>query len=461
MIRRILGIIFLSVVLCQVLHAQDTRKLVLKTQDLSSTRGLLARDGANYGMLKLFSSTYPTTNSALTSQTLWIGGNKRIDSIGQGFFKETTIIESATNAVLKLDSATHAGLEIDRGNNSSRTATVRFQTNGSTNFEMGLDNNAPVDAFIIGNSGQATRYLTIESGGNVGIGTSDPLLTLTSSNLNYAGLGVSGMELSGATHTAFAVEGGSSARLELIDRGATSGQQWLQIITDGGVSTLRALANNASVTSTFLTGINSSGFVGFGTTGPDRRVDILDASNPQARFTYTDGSVYTDVQTNSSGYFGILPSGSRVGINNSAPTTALDVTGGGYISQSLTVGGDIQFSGAGGTVKAFSDDVTIPAADSSNHNLTIPVYGGAPGVAQGVVTIYDSGSTKATSYTFVVAPDPSAGTATGSATIIKDTSSGAFDVSFDNAGNVLTVVVNLTGANVGSTTARVVGFCAQ
>ncbi|NTW13692.1 MAG: hypothetical protein HGA31_01535, partial [Candidatus Moranbacteria bacterium] len=41
--------------------------------------------------------------------------------------------------------------------------------------------------------------------------------------------------------------------------------------------------------------------LGLGTAGPDRRLDILDASNPQLRLTYTDGSVYTDFQTTSGG----------------------------------------------------------------------------------------------------------------------------------------------------------------
>ena len=52
-----------------------------------------------------------------------------------------------------------------------------------------------------------------------------------------------------------------------------------------------------------------NGNVGINTTGPDRKLDILDASNPQLRLTHTDGSVYTDLQTDSSGHFAITPSG--------------------------------------------------------------------------------------------------------------------------------------------------------
>ncbi len=66
----------------------------------------------------------------------------------------------------------------------------------------------------------------------------------------------------------------------------------------------------------------SSGKIGIGTTGPDRKLDVLDASSPQLRLTYTDGSVYADLQTNSSGYLNLLPSGNRVvlGVTGGTPT---------------------------------------------------------------------------------------------------------------------------------------------
>lgn len=38
------------------------------------------------------------------------------------------------------------------------------------------------------------------------------------------------------------------------------------------------------------------GNIGIGTSGPDRKLDILDATNPQVRLTTTDGTVYADLQ---------------------------------------------------------------------------------------------------------------------------------------------------------------------
>jgi len=78
--------------------------------------------------------------------------------------------------------------------------------------------------------------------------------------------------------------------------------------------------------------LSKSGFLGIGLTftndnPPLRRLDVLDNALPQLRLTQTQGTVYTDFQTTSSGYLGILPSGNRVGINTITPAQSLDVVG--------------------------------------------------------------------------------------------------------------------------------------
>jgi hypothetical protein len=68
--------------------------------------------------------------------------------------------------------------------------------------------------------------------------------------------------------------------------------------------------------------------VGIGTTGPDGKLDILSTSGPQLRLSYTDGSVYTDLQTTDDGFLYINPSQNRVGIETIDPASTLSVAGG-------------------------------------------------------------------------------------------------------------------------------------
>lgn len=73
---------------------------------------------------------------------------------------------------------------------------------------------------------------------------------------------------------------------------------------------------------TAASGAGTYGNVGIGTGGPDRRLDVADSSNPQLRLTYTDGTTYTDFQTNSSGQLALQPTAgislfNTAGVNNS------------------------------------------------------------------------------------------------------------------------------------------------
>jgi hypothetical protein len=75
--------------------------------------------------------------------------------------------------------------------------------------------------------------------------------------------------------------------------------------------------------------VNGSVGIGMTTeTEPDRRLEVLDSSNPQMRLTNQDGSVYTDFQTTSNGYLYINPSGGRVGIGTSSPSFSLHIASG-------------------------------------------------------------------------------------------------------------------------------------
>lgn len=58
----------------------------------------------------------------------------------------------------------------------------------------------------------------------------------------------------------------------------------------------------------------SSGKIGIRNNSPQRTLDVLDAFNPQARLTQTQGSVFTDLQCDSGGNLSIAPSGDGVAI---------------------------------------------------------------------------------------------------------------------------------------------------
>lgn len=78
--------------------------------------------------------------------------------------------------------------------------------------------------------------------------------------------------------------------------------------------------------------------IGISTTGPDRKLDVLDSSgDPQLRLTYTDGSVFTDLETTISGYFLIAPSGGRVGIGTATPDNLLDIEEAGTAKSNLDI----------------------------------------------------------------------------------------------------------------------------
>lgn len=55
--------------------------------------------------------------------------------------------------------------------------------------------------------------------------------------------------------------------------------------------------------------LQSTGEVGINTTGPDRRLDVLEASAPQLRLSQADGSVYAEAQMQSNGVLSITVTG--------------------------------------------------------------------------------------------------------------------------------------------------------
>jgi hypothetical protein len=61
--------------------------------------------------------------------------------------------------------------------------------------------------------------------------------------------------------------------------------------------------------------VSSAGLIGIGTSSQDRKLEVLDASNPQLRLTHTNDTVYAEFQADSNGDLIITPSGDEVTVN--------------------------------------------------------------------------------------------------------------------------------------------------
>ncbi|MFC1734076.1 hypothetical protein ACFL6I_27545, partial [candidate division KSB1 bacterium] len=149
---------------------------------------------------------------------------------------------------------------------TSNTAATNIDfSDTDANARGRLAYNHSDDSFVVKTA--ATEALRIDSAGNVGIGTTSPYapLSVVGSVNGYVGL----------------FQTATDASL-------------VGISVPGGIPTIEGLTAGL-VANTFSINPNG-GNVGIGTAGPDRKLDVLDASAPQLRLTNTDGSIFTDFQ---------------------------------------------------------------------------------------------------------------------------------------------------------------------
>lgn len=100
--------------------------------------------------------------------------------------------------------------------------------------------------------------------------------------------------------------------------------------------------------------VGSGGKSGFGTNDPEKKVEIYDPTGTQLRLSsvgadqIVNGGVlfnptrhHTDLTTDSTGAFSIMPTAAKVGINTTSPEHALDVSGNARITGNLIVSGSL------------------------------------------------------------------------------------------------------------------------
>ena len=140
--------------------------------------------------------------------------------------------------------------------------------------DISISNAGVVDiSAITGDFTVDTPTFFVESATDrIGVGTLNPMDDLTAGDTDLSSEGV---HIFSSTNAALVIEGGLTARLDLIDVGATDDEEWLSILTNGGV-TIITTPTNAGVTSTnVLTIEHSSSFVSFGSNqDPDTIIDI-------------------------------------------------------------------------------------------------------------------------------------------------------------------------------------------
>lgn len=197
---------------------------------------------------------------------------------------------------------------------------------------------------VINGGGGAGDDLTLQSnddvliqptGGNVGIGTNAPTEELEIQGQllvvspTYAPFEV--YRTSSSTNTlkgAFRLRHKTSANMvdgfgvsyimSIEDSGVLKDIAQVTVIRDGaddsGLLTLQTKNAGAWNASAFV--IDHLANVGIGTTGPDRKLDVLDASAPQLRLTHTDNAVYADFQVDGSGDLAITCTGTMITLND-------------------------------------------------------------------------------------------------------------------------------------------------
>lgn len=292
------------------------------------------------------------------------------------------IASDTTHAALKL--ATYAA-------NADDDPIINFLTSGGTNWSIGVDN-GDSDSFKISGSGVlgTTDLITLKTGGYFGIGVnpSQTLHVLGASSaindLNYSAIIVDDSAV------ATGVGGGILFQARLTDApgyvGVAGVQGERENATSGngaGALTFFSRPNGGNMTERMR--IDSTGNIGINTTGPDRKLDILDVSNPQLRLTHTDATDYADFQVDTNGDLTITPSGTKVVIAGDCDVTgvltatAQSIHTNGLTDGTATLNGSGVWTGvtsltAGATV-IDANGITLAAGDdligSSTSDITI------------------------------------------------------------------------------------------
>jgi len=161
--------------------------------------------------------------------------------------------------------------------------------------------------------------MTIKNSGNVGVGINEPQSVFQASpffpNNVYNSSTTAGQSGNTVTST-----GGFTADMVggvIVFANNKNGAKTITGYTSATVVTVGGDAETISTGTSyqvFYPGLNvdSTGEVGVGTMSPDRRLEVLDSSNPQLRLTHTDASKYCDFEVDTNHDLTVTPSSAGV-----------------------------------------------------------------------------------------------------------------------------------------------------
>lgn len=312
----------------------------------ASTSGLLV-DSANL--------TYTTGTGQLALATTGSGAGLLLGGDAQLYRSAADVLRTpdslTVDGVLTLGAAGGTTGTLNLLGSTSGTISILAQAAAGT-YNFNLPTTAGSSGYLLTSAGGGSSPMTWTEAGAVAVRWSS--LQNPSGNLS----------LSMSTHTStltWATGTSTSDLLTLATAASANGTGALLNIQTGASSTVLPLRVRAgSVESIY---VNSSGAVGIGTTGPDRKLDVLDASNPQIRLTQADGTAYVDLQGSSSGDLAVTGSRGFLGVGGT-PSARLHLQGNASTAAWTTNGAALRIAAATYTDTSSSGTVAAVAASA-------------------------------------------------------------------------------------------------